>query len=604
MPLEEKAMEAVDHNASSTAPSFSKDSKQKDTELDGEATHEEAVSGNLGYNDDELEPEIHARTYYALAAMVLLNMVLVLALQGPPAALDYIGEDLNNPNKQTWVPNALSLVQAVIGPVISSASDLFQARKSILVGACVLSFIGAAIAPGSKDIYRVIAAQTLIGFGFATVPLAYSVPSEILPRRWRPMAQSAMNVAAALGACLGPIVIGALTEDNKKTGWRNFYWFQMALWGIIVIGIWVGYQPPKRHTRLDHLSFWQKLAKLDLIGAGLLTAGLTLLLVGLNLGSGTDPWTSTQVLTTLIIGIVTLIIFGVYEWKGTQTGILNHDLFKGGKDQGRTFSICVGLIFIEGILLFAYILFYPVMTSSLFETDPLKQVARLQPFWIACGLSTMVYGYASTKLRSIRSPLVAGVVIYTAGLVGLATIEPDNSTRAIVFAGLAGMGFGAPLILLVAGVQLSTPHHLIATATAATTSARAVAATVFTAIYSAALSSRLAKYIPQYVSQAVLRTGLSPEAVGPFIEALTSHNSTALNQVPGVNPAIVTAGSEALAQSYADGLRVVYIIAASFGAFACLICFLLGDMKNTMNYHVDAPVEKLLAKGDTKEDRV
>lgn len=32
-----------------------------------------------------------------------------------------------------------------------------------------------------------------------------------------------MNVAAALGACLGPIVIGALTEDNKKTGWRNFY---------------------------------------------------------------------------------------------------------------------------------------------------------------------------------------------------------------------------------------------------------------------------------------------------------------------------------------------------------------------------------------------
>lgn len=87
MPLEEKAMEAVDHNASSTAPSFSKDSKQKDTELDGEATHEEAVSGNLGYNDDELEPEIHARTYYALAAMVLLNMVLVLALQGPPAAV-------------------------------------------------------------------------------------------------------------------------------------------------------------------------------------------------------------------------------------------------------------------------------------------------------------------------------------------------------------------------------------------------------------------------------------------------------------------------------------------------------------------------------------
>lgn len=33
---------------------------------------------------------------------------------------------------------------------------------------------------------RLIAAQTLIGVGFASVPLAYSVPSEILPRKWRP----------------------------------------------------------------------------------------------------------------------------------------------------------------------------------------------------------------------------------------------------------------------------------------------------------------------------------------------------------------------------------------------------------------------------------
>jgi hypothetical protein len=78
---------SLDHNASSTAPSFSNSSKQKDIEFDGGATHEEVVSDNLGYNDDEREPEIHARTYYALAAMFLLNMVQVVALQGPPAAV-------------------------------------------------------------------------------------------------------------------------------------------------------------------------------------------------------------------------------------------------------------------------------------------------------------------------------------------------------------------------------------------------------------------------------------------------------------------------------------------------------------------------------------
>ena len=70
-----------------------------------------------------------------------------------------------------WVPNALSLVQAVLGPVIASASDTFQARKTILVATCIISFVGAAIAPGAQDIYRLIAAQILIGFGFAAVPL-------------------------------------------------------------------------------------------------------------------------------------------------------------------------------------------------------------------------------------------------------------------------------------------------------------------------------------------------------------------------------------------------------------------------------------------------
>lgn len=66
------------------------------------------------------------------------------------------------------------------------ASDTFQARKTLLVGSSAIAFIGACIAPGSSNIYRLIGASVLIGIGLASVPLAYAVPSEILPRRWRP----------------------------------------------------------------------------------------------------------------------------------------------------------------------------------------------------------------------------------------------------------------------------------------------------------------------------------------------------------------------------------------------------------------------------------
>ncbi len=135
----------------------------------------------------------------------------------------------------------------------------------------------------------------------------------------------------------------------------------MALWGTTAICIFVGYKPPKRHTRYDHLSFTQKIMALDLPGAGIFAVGLTLFLTGLNLGGGLFTWTDARVLATLIVGIVAILGFFAYEWKGTSTGMINHDLFRGKKGNGSTLSAFLALIFIEGIMLFSYIIFYPVL---------------------------------------------------------------------------------------------------------------------------------------------------------------------------------------------------------------------------------------------------
>ena len=185
----------------------------------------------------------------------------------------------------------------------------------------------------------------------------------------------------------------------------------------------------------------------------------------------------------------------------------------------------------------------------------------------------------------------------TSGIVGLATVQPSQSTNAIVFSGLAGLGFGGPLVLIVAGVHLSAPHHLIATATAVITSSRAVAATMFTAIYAASFSSRAAKLVPQYVAGAAIAAGLSPKSLPAFIPALAAHDQAALAAVPNVTPAEIAAGAAALKHAMADSIRVVYMIAAPFGAVACIACLFIGDLSKSMNYRVEAPVEDLHAKG-------
>lgn len=76
------------------------------------------------------------------------------------------------------------------------------------------------------------------------------------------------------------------------------------------------------------------------------------------------PWTDVRTLSTLIIGLVTLVAFAIYEWEGTKIGMLNHDMFRGGlggDGKSTTFVLCLALIFVEGAYLYAYIIFYPVV---------------------------------------------------------------------------------------------------------------------------------------------------------------------------------------------------------------------------------------------------
>lgn len=217
-------------------------------------------------------------------------------------------------------------------------------------------------------------------------------------------------------------------------------------------------------------------------------------------------------------------------------------------------------------------------------------------FWVAYAISTPIYGYFSTRFRLVREPLAFGFLLFAAGVAGLATIEPGQSFSQLAFAAVAGFGFGGPIVLIIAGVQLSVPHHLLATATAVINSSRAVGATIFTSIYGATLSKNLTEKIPKYLAEAASKAGLPASSIPAFVGALASGDRSSLSAIPGVTADIIAAGSEALKQAYADSLRNVFIIGAPFGALAVVLCFLLSSYKNMMSYQVEAPVEQLHAK--------
>lgn len=79
------------------------------------------------------------------------------------------------------------------------------------------------------------------------------------------------------------------------------------------------------------------------------------------MGGPVHPWRSAETLSTLLIGSAALIVFFIYEWKGTKTGILHHELFNHDKTNVRTFVICLILVFVESPMLYTMILEYPLL---------------------------------------------------------------------------------------------------------------------------------------------------------------------------------------------------------------------------------------------------
>ncbi len=133
---------------------------------------------------------------------------------------------------------------------------------------------------------------------------------------------------------------------------------------------------------------------LDLLGCFFLAAGLVLLLTGLSMGGPAHPWHSPETLATLIVGSLALIVFFIYEWKGTKTGILHHDLFNHGKANVRTFVICLILVFCESPMLYTMILEYPQLYDTLY-------LAASKIRWLICSQNSSSF---RTRPRSSVRP--------------------------------------------------------------------------------------------------------------------------------------------------------------------------------------------------------
>lgn len=200
-------------------------------------------------------------------------------------------------------------MQSVLSPLVGRLSDVLD-RKWLVTLPPLVALAGAVVSAKATSIAMLIAGGILIGCTLSTGSIVQSIPSEVLPLKYRALANGITFWAAGLGGISGTLGAGAVTNASPS-GWRTLFWIQVGLHGLSFLGLLLFYHP-KRHSDYPRLPVKQFLWTLDPIGSVLFASSTTLILLALDWTGGSYAWSDAHVIAPLVIGFVLLIFFAFY----------------------------------------------------------------------------------------------------------------------------------------------------------------------------------------------------------------------------------------------------------------------------------------------------
>jgi hypothetical protein len=97
-----------------------------------------------------------------------------------------------------------------------------------------------------------------------------------------------------------------------------------------------------------------------------MSVGIVLTLAGFSFGGGLFKWSSPGVILPVLIGLLSLVSLGVWEWKFAKQPFFAHELFIG-----KPFALLLGLVFIGGMSMYTSGAFWTQQAQNMFTSDPL-----------------------------------------------------------------------------------------------------------------------------------------------------------------------------------------------------------------------------------------
>jgi MFS family permease len=570
-----------------------------------ETIMEKKGSLNASHVEDALEEEAEENFRWDLdvvtnlLALYSIYFASTWAMSVPSSSIAFIMYEFPSDHSTTsWIAGTPSLALAVISIFLGDISDIFG-RKWFLVVAAASGLIGMLIGGRATNIPMLIGAQVFNGIGLTLGFLSTPLLAEVVPKRYRAPIVGGGTLLAALAGVAGQIIQGACMKHNVggvNKGWRMGFYLGAVFFFLALVSLLLLYRPGKRPNP-EGYSTRTQLLKIDWLGIFLGTAGLLLLMLGLQSGGGTYPWKSGKVLGFLISGGLTFAVFILWEWKGVQEGLFPKSLF-----EHRNYSTSLALNFVEGMVIFSSQAFMPQMILSLLTSDMILAAVYNLPNAAGSLIGVLGTAWIAAKTKEAKWLAVGGVACLLVGGSLMALMQPHINFAAWFFPSiLIGTGIGTLGVIIPVISTLCTPNRYIATSVAVGTSVRGVGGALGIVIFTQIFSSKVREILPTAVGRAVIMAGLPPSSMRDLMLASASHDAAAMQRIPGVSPAVLSAMEHATAQAYADAFRFIWYALIPFSVVTLAASLALKSTKEQMTLQVASRVQKHFVTSDESD---
>ncbi|MFU8947702.1 MDR family MFS transporter [Mycetocola zhadangensis] len=497
----------------------------------------------------------HRQVLESLSGLLMGMFVSILAGTVVATSLPLIISELKgDQSAYTWVVTSTLLATTVSTPLWGKFADLFN-RKLLIQLALGLFVVGSAAAGFSQNTDTLILFRVFQGIGGGGLAaLSQIIMADIISPRDRGKYAGLFGGVMAIGTVGGPLLGGLVTD---AFGWRWNFFIALPIAIIAIILLQSTLHLPKHPKRKVHI---------DYLGAILIAAGVSLLLIWVSLAGSQFEWVSTQS-ALMVGGSIILLAAAVFVEIKSPEPIIPLGMFKN-----RTFTLAVVASISVGVSMFGTSVFLAQYMQLARGATPTESGLLTIPMMAGLLISSTVFGGIISRRGKWKAIMVTGAVLTVIGSVLLGTLQYDTPFILVgIYMAVLGAGLGMLMQNLVLVVQNAIEVKNLGVATSAVTFFRSLGGTIGVSVLGSILGTVVAQSIKDNIA------ALEPADQALAGKYLGSGNIPQIAQLPDVLKTVIES-------AYGSGVGFVFLCAVPLTLVTLIAVIFIPNAKlGTMN---------------------